>query len=205
MGVGESHGHRCITRELPLQTDHRLIKGWGHEVRVHLLTNLRRVKSLQHRERGKRRKEVWIGYYELLLPDTVVTKRRHGVCQPKTIVKNPETCPDHRLRREAPGHADPRRKVMTIMNVGLRFVTEPETHGQRRPDFPVVTNESSNIELAYRKVRITRDDAELAGPATETRNLRWSESDILEQQCPAIPLNRRDRRLNGLTGRVRNR
>src|SRR5436309_4671206 len=193
MSVGESHGHRCITRELPLQTDHRLIKGWGHEVRVHLLTNLRRVKSLQHRERGKRRKEVWIGYNELLLPDAVVTKRRHGVCQPKTIVKNPETCPGNSLWREAPGHTNPRRKVMAVMNVGLRFVTEPETHGQRRPDFPIVTNESSNIELAHREVRITCDDAELAGAAAETRNLRRSESNILEQQRPAIPFNRRDR------------
>src|SRR5207247_3936984 len=135
MGVGESHGHRCITRELPLQTDHRLIKGWGNEVRIHLLANLRGMKPLQHRERWKRRKEVWIRHNELLLPDAVVTKRRHGVCQTKTIVKNPETRPDHRLWREAPGHADPRRQVMAIMYVGLRFVTEAETHGQRRPDF----------------------------------------------------------------------
>src|SRR5207249_9452591 len=110
---------------------------------------------------------------------------------------NPETRPDHRLWREAPRHANPRREVMAIMNVGLRFVTEAETHGQRRPDFPIVTNGSSDIELAQRKVRITRVDAELAGPAAETRNLRWSESDILEQQCPAIPLNRRDRRQIG--------
>src|SRR5262245_54299278 len=149
MGVRESHGHRCIPRELPLQTDHRLIKGWGNEVRVHLLTNLRRVKSLQDRKSRKRRKEVWIGHYELLLPDAVVSKRRHGVCQTKTIVKNPETRTDYRLWRETPRHANPRGEVVVILNVGLRFVTEAETHGQRRSDFPIVTNESSNIELAY--------------------------------------------------------
>src|SRR5262245_9114682 len=117
MGVCESHSHRRIPRQLPFQTDHRLIKGWGNEVRVHLLTNLRRVKSLQDRERRKRRKEVWIAYYELLLTDAVVTKRRHSICQTKTIVKHPETLPDHRLWREAPGHADPRREVMAILYV----------------------------------------------------------------------------------------
>src|SRR5207244_9058939 len=189
MSVCESHSYRCITRHLPLQTDHRLIKGWGQEVRVHLVTDLCRVKSLQNRERRKVWKEVWIRHNELLLPDTVVTKSRHGVCQAKTIVKNPETRPDHRLWREAPGHADPRRQVMAIMYVGLRFVTEAETHGQRRPDFPIVTNESSNIELAYREVRITCDDAELARPATKTRNLQRIEAAFLEQQRPAIPFN----------------
>src|SRR5439155_2959816 len=180
MSVCESHGHCCIPRELPFQTDHRLIKGWGNEVRVHLLTDLCRVKSLQDRERRKRRKEVWIRHNELLLPDAVVTKRRHGVCQAKTIVKNPETRPDHSLWREAPGHADPRREVMAIMYVGLRFITEAETHGQSRPDFPIVANESSGIELAYRKFRITCDDAELAGAAAETRNLQRGESNFLK-------------------------
>ena len=37
---------------------------------------------------------------------------------------------------------------MVITNVGLRFVTEAETQGQRRLDFPVVCNETSEIELA---------------------------------------------------------
>src|SRR5437867_9625457 len=180
MSVCESHSYRCITRQLPLQTDHRLIKGWGQEVRVHLVTDLCRVKSLQNRERRKVWKEVWIRHNELLLPDTVVTKSRHGVCQAKTIVKNPETRPDHRLWREAPRHAEPRCEVTAVTNVGLRFVTEAETHGQSRPDFPIVANESSGIELAYRKFRITCDDAELAGAAAETRNLRRGESNFLK-------------------------
>src|SRR5262245_55684351 len=166
MSVCESHGDRCIARELPLQTDRRLINRWGDEVRVHLLTNLRGVKPLQNRERRNGRKEVGIRHDELLLPDAVVAKRCHRVCQPETVIKKPETRPGHGLWRERPCHANPRRKVMAVVNVGLRFVTEAETQSERRPDFPVVTNESSGVELAYRKFRVTCNHAELAGTGT---------------------------------------
>ena len=44
---------------------------------------------------------------------------------------------------------DSRRDAAAVVNVGLCLVTEAEAHGQRPSDFPVVTNESSEIELTY--------------------------------------------------------
>ena len=38
---------------------------------------------------------------------------------------------------------------MPVTNVGLRLVTEAQAYGHRSADFPVVTNESSEIELTY--------------------------------------------------------
>ena len=93
---------------------------------------------------------------------------------------------------------------MPVINIGLRFVTETEAHGQRRTDFPVITNESSQIELTCRKPWITGDDAELARAPTESPNLRGVESKFLEQHRPPIAFNRSDRRYDGLTCRVTN-
>src|SRR6266850_7918789 len=149
MGVRVSDRHRCIARELPLNTDHRLIKRRGNEVRTYLLTNLHRLKPRHRRDRRRRRKEIRIREYVLLLADAVAAKRRHGVCQPETIIENAESRAGHGFRRQSPRDAGPRRQVMPVTNVGLRFVTEAEAYGQRLTDFPVVTNESSEIELTY--------------------------------------------------------
>ena len=89
------------------------------------------------------------------------------------------------------------------MNVGLRFVTESETHGQRRPDFPVVTDETSEIELTCRKAWVPGNDAELGRSATESRDLQRCESESLEQDRPPIPFDGSDRR-QYLTCRVKN-
>src|SRR5882724_75018 len=171
MRVRERDGHRCIARLFPLNTDHRLIKRRGNEVRAHLFTNLHGLKPRQRRDRRRRRKEIRIRKYVLLLADAVAAKRRHGICQSKTIIEDAKSGARHGLWRQSPRDAGPRRQVMPVTNVGLRFVTEAEAHGQRPSDFPVVTNEDSEIELTYCKAWVTCDDAELAGATTASRNL----------------------------------
>src|SRR3989449_4728231 len=149
MRVRERDGHRCIARELPLNTNHRLIKRRGNEVRAHLFTNLHRLRPRQSRDRRRRRKEIRIRKYVLLLADAVAAKRRHGVWQSKTIIEDAESRARHGFWHQSPRDAGPRCQVMPVTNVGLRFVTEAEAHGQHPSDFPVVTDEGSEIELTY--------------------------------------------------------
>src|SRR6266850_1661992 len=149
MRVRERDGYRCIARELPLNTDHRLIKHRCNEGRTYLFTNLHRLKPRQRRDRRRRRKEIWIRKYVLLLANAIAAKRRHGICQSKTIIENAESRAGHGFWRQSPRDAGPRCQIMPVTNVGLRFVTEAEAYGQRPTDFPVITNESSEIELTY--------------------------------------------------------
>src|SRR5438132_12045584 len=151
MRVREGDGQGCIARELPFNADYRLINRRGHEVGAHLLTNLHGLKPLRRRERrngGKRESaRVPILKYVLVLAFAVAAKRSHRVCQPKTIIEDAESGAGHGLWRHSPRDANPRCEVVSVTNVGLRFVTEAEAHGQRRTDLPVVSDENSEIEL----------------------------------------------------------
>ena len=86
----------------------------------------------------------------------------------------------HRPWCKTPGDANPRREIMVVPNVGLRFITEPETQRQRRIDFPIITHKGSDIELAQGEQWIAGVDAELTCPTTQIRNLRRRESKFLE-------------------------
>src|SRR5256885_17067113 len=108
MRVPESDGHGCVARELPLDADHRVIKGWCNEIRTHLLAHLGRVCLLERRNRREGREKARICNCELLLPDAIVPKRRHRISQRKTVIKDSEARTRDGLWREGPRHADPR-------------------------------------------------------------------------------------------------
>ena len=108
MGVQESDRYRRVAWELTLQADHPVIQRRGHEVGTHLFTNLNGLKTHKRRELRKGRKELRIRHDVLLLPDAVAPKRRHRVCQTKTIIKDSETRPGNSLWRESPRNAKSR-------------------------------------------------------------------------------------------------
>jgi hypothetical protein len=99
-----------------------------------LLNGLRRLEARQRRECRNRREEVRIRDHELPLNDAVVTQRGQGVREREAVVKYSEAGADHGLRERIlaacpwrPRDSDARRDITPVVDVGLRFIAQPQT------------------------------------------------------------------------------
>src|SRR5258707_640320 len=73
----------------------------------------------------------------------------------EAIVKHPEPGAQDSFRAGVlgapfgrPGHADARREIAPVVDVGLCFVAQPKTQREVRPRAPVVAGERAHIDLA---------------------------------------------------------
>ena len=92
----------------------------------------------------------------------------------------------------------------TAHAIGLRLVTEAQTHCEVLMRFPVVSNEKPGIEFARRQARIARNDTELRRASAQIRDLRRRVPETLKEQRPAIAFDGRDRREDRLQRGVEN-
>ena len=91
------------------------------------------------------------------------------------------------------------------MNVGLRFITQAQAHGEIGKHAPVIAYECAEVHLMNRKCRYSRGEAELCRASTQASNLPGRVSELAEEQGAAIPLDRTDLLENRLAGRVEHR
>src|SRR5207244_12509012 len=89
-----------------------------------------------------------------------------------------------------PGDADSRRNITPVVNIGLGFIAQPETHRKVGTHTPIVTHERSDIELAGRETGCTGVEAELRGAASQSADRAGRTSQALKQQRAAIEIGR---------------
>src|SRR6266545_4457876 len=158
-----------------------------------MLNCLRRLEAGQRGERGNRREEVRIRNHELLLNDAVVTQRGQGVREREAVVKDSEPGADHGIWTRVlgagsgrPRDSDARRDITPVVDVGLRFVAQPQTQCEIGTHTPVVAHEQSYVEMTCRQRGIPGVDAELRGAAAQFADARRREAESLEEQRAAV-------------------
>ena len=169
-GIGVRDRDRGVVRKLALVADRGLQEVRGPKCATDALDGARLKRS---GERGKRRRnsswareEVRVVDDELLLHYAVKALGGECIGEAKAIVEDPEAGADDSVERFRgcswrPRHTDSRSKIAPIVDVGLRFVTQAEAGGEVRANFPVITEESPQVELVARDLRIAAIDAEL--------------------------------------------
>src|SRR5581483_6150585 len=116
----------------------------------------------------------------------------------KTIVKHPESGAEHgcglllAAAAGRPRQGDARSPIAAIVNIGLRFIPQPEAECEIRPRFPVIANEQARVALAAGDSWNSCGNTELAGAPAERAYLGRRVSQLLKPQGSLISLNRLD-------------
>src|ERR1051326_2558424 len=197
--VGDCHGR--VVGQLPFHTECGLYDVRRAQRRANLLDRLLRLKCGYYRNRWNGGEEIRIRNHVLLLHYPVIARGGERVGEGEAIVKNAGTGAQNFLRfrrfggrSRRPGQRQARREVSPIMNVALRFVSQPEIQGKPGVDPPVIACEQADIKLASGDLWIAGAEGELGSASTQSSDLGRRATELLEYQSTAISFDRSNRR-----------
>ena len=114
---------------------------------------------------GDGRVEIRVRDDILLLDQAVVTICGQNIRKWKAIVKDAVSCANHgfvgtRTASRRPCGCQARRKIASVVDVGLHFISQSKIDGQIRPHAPIVSQEHASIRLMHSQVRIAESSME---------------------------------------------
>src|SRR5262249_4357836 len=142
-------GKRGSACQLLFDGDRRLYDVRRPQRRTDLLNRRR------GRNRGRIWKRIWIVDYELLLNRSIKAFRSDHVPECESIVENPKTCPQYKLRfsPRLPREGEPRSKITPAPEIALPLIAQTGAEDQVRCDVPLFAKKQPNIGLVRKDLR----------------------------------------------------